>query len=183
MKEIKKICDVKVEWINFEFHPETPKEGVLLADRFGKDKIGPMVDKLRSMGEPYGISFADIYFMPNSRIALEASEYARDHGRFDIFHEKVFREHFENLADIGRPEVVLDIAGRSGLDAGDLEESLEKGEYKEKILSIRAQGLKKNVGKTPYFIMEDKYFIERPHFIDDIMSVLNKTGKECGQHG
>jgi len=183
VKEIKKICDVEVEWINFEFHPETPKEGLLLADRFGKDKVGQMVENLCRMGKPYGVSFADIYFMPNTRMVLEASEYAKDQGKFDIFHEKVFREHFQNLADIGKLEVVLGIAEKSGIDAGDLSKALESGAYKERIVSERTKGLKKNVGKTPYFIVEGKYFIERPCSIDDIINVLIKTGKECGQNG
>ena len=180
MKELQKTWDLDVEWISYELHPGTPLEGILLADRFGEKKTKGLIEGLKKMGNPYGIKYGELYFMPNSRLILEASEYAKESGKFECFHNKVFYEHFTNLLDIGKKDVVKSLAGDCGMDEKELIERLDEGHYTEEIKRIHEMAIKSGVGKTPYFVIEDKYFLERPSSIDDIIDVLKQTGKECG---
>ena len=171
---------MELEWLNYELHPDTPLEGILLADRFGEEKTKGLIKGLEKMGKPYGLEFGELYFMPNSRFALEASEYAKEAGKFECFHEKLFYEHFTNLLDIGKKSVLKKLALDCGMDERELMDRLEKGFYSKRIKEIRKMGENAGVGKTPYFIIEDKFFLERPPSIDDIIEVLKRTGKECG---
>jgi len=183
VKELEKTWDLDIEWISFELHPETPAEGILLKDRFGKEKTKRMVEGLREKGHPYGLEFGNLYFMPNSRLVLEASEYARESGKFEDFHQKVFYEHFTNLVDIGKKDVIMKLAHDCGMDEKELESKLDEKYYTGRIETIHKAAKDSGVGKTPYFVVENRFSIERPGSIDDIIDVLKKTGKECGQHG
>ena len=60
--------------------------------------------------------FNDCDRASNSHLALLAGEFAQDMGRFEAFHENVFRAFFTDLKDIGRLDVILEIAFNSGLN-------------------------------------------------------------------
>ena len=47
IEELKHEFDFQEEWVSYELHPETPKEGVLLADRFPDRDL----DALRRSGK------------------------------------------------------------------------------------------------------------------------------------
>jgi predicted DsbA family dithiol-disulfide isomerase len=53
-----------------------------------------MYDPLRQRGIEFNIVFADRTLLSNSRLALEASEYARDKGKYERFHENMFLGYF-----------------------------------------------------------------------------------------
>lgn len=52
----------------------------------------------------------------DSRAALEGAELAREAGAFAAYHEAVFRAAFEQRIDIGRDELLGDLAVQAGLD-------------------------------------------------------------------
>ena len=49
-----------------------------------------MHEQLRQRGKEFGIIFGNRTVLSNSRLALEASEYARDMGKYESFHEAMF---------------------------------------------------------------------------------------------
>jgi predicted DsbA family dithiol-disulfide isomerase len=53
-----------------------------------------MFDNLRRSGKDFGIVFGDRTLLSNSRLSLEASEYARDMGLYDQFHDRIFHAYF-----------------------------------------------------------------------------------------
>jgi predicted DsbA family dithiol-disulfide isomerase len=46
------------------------------------------------MGAPFGLNFQKIVNISNSRLPLEAGEFAKEQGRFDQFHHAVFQAYF-----------------------------------------------------------------------------------------
>jgi predicted DsbA family dithiol-disulfide isomerase len=71
---------------------------------------------------------------PRSRRALEAALFAEAHGRFPQMHEALFRAFFEQGRDIGSIDVLLEIAGENGLDAGALRDALDHSRYTAQVL-------------------------------------------------
>jgi len=55
-------------------------------------------------------------FIPWSRKAHELALHAREEGCFDRIHEAIFRAHFEEGRDIGRVDVLVELAGEQELD-------------------------------------------------------------------
>jgi predicted DsbA family dithiol-disulfide isomerase len=110
---------------------------------------------LNRAGEPLGITFGERTFLSNSRHALEASEYARDHGKYDSFHERVFRAYFTDLRDIGNVKILLNVAQDVGLDPVDLNDSLESGFYATRMEEAMQEAAKYGVNAVPTFIIND----------------------------
>lgn len=109
------------------------------------------------MGEPYGIRFGELSLLSNSRLALEAGEYAKNNGKFDEFHEKIFYACFTEGQDIGKIDVVLDAARSVCLDVNELTYSLENKIFSENVDDNFREASAYDVEGTPTFIINNKY--------------------------
>lgn len=147
--------DLQAEWVSYELHPETPKNGVLLTERFPDFDPAPLFDELRTKGAPYGCVFGDVKMLPNSRKALEAGEFARDHGKHGAFHAEAFRAYFTDERDIGQISVIGEIAERIGLDAEETLQAVAEGRYGERLEKSRAEGALRDVTVLPTFFFSN----------------------------
>lgn len=59
---------------------------------------------------------AEIERVPNSKRALVLAEIAREQGRFEEVHRRLFRAYWAEGRDIGSDEVLLAVAADAGLD-------------------------------------------------------------------
>jgi predicted DsbA family dithiol-disulfide isomerase len=156
---LKKEFDIKDEWVSLEIHPDTPKEGVSLNERFGSEGLRRMAWTLNVSGAPYGIEFGGMKLLSNSRMALEASEFAKDNGRFDDFHEKIFHAYFTEGKDIGELDTILDIAAGAGLDSKGLKAALEEGRYSNRLNEASLDAHEHDIDSTPTFVINDEHII------------------------
>lgn len=156
IEELKSEFDIREEWVGYELHPETPEEGVLLAERFPDYDLDALFYELRVKGARYGCEFGDVTLLSNSRKALEASEFARDHGKHDAFHAAAFRAYFSEARDIGRIPVILDIAAKVCLDTDELLKALTENRYKEHLKKGHEEGALYNVSVLPTFVFNGK---------------------------
>jgi predicted DsbA family dithiol-disulfide isomerase len=145
--------------VSFEIHPETPPEGVPLAVRLPDVDWDGMYENLRRTGSQYRIAFGNVTLLSNSRLAMEASEFARDHGKYDLFSEKVFHAYFTEARDIGRKDVVMKVAGAAGLDVDALQKALIQGRYAHRLREAIEEGQRYNITGVPAFIINRKYKI------------------------
>ncbi len=146
---------LELEWISYELRPEMPPDGVALASRFSPEQIKQMYENLRRAGAPFGITFGEVSWTSNSHLALLASEYARDHGLHDAFHDRVFEAYFAETLDIGRRDVVLRLAEDIGLDTRGLAEALDNGRYTQRLEDARMEGMRLGITAVPTFILND----------------------------
>ncbi len=109
--------DLDVTWVGHELHPETPRQGVLLAEVFDPFDIEQVTFECRRRGEPYGLAFGELTWLSNTRMALEVAEFARDVGRFEAFHHAMFKAYFTDGRDIGDRAVIRSVAEECGLDS------------------------------------------------------------------
>ena len=72
-------------------------------------------------------------FATNSRLALEASEFAKAKGKFLEFHIDIYEAYFLERLNIGDTEIVLEIGEKAGLDKSELKECLNKRDTFDKI--------------------------------------------------
>ena len=131
-----------------------PAEGVPLSRRFSQEEISRIYDNLRRTGAPLGIVFGDVAVTANSHLALQASEFARDKGHFHSFHERVFYAYFTEMRDIGKEEVLLDLAEEDGLDREELRSVLGNHAYAARLADVRREGEAQGVTAVPTFIVE-----------------------------
>lgn len=107
-------------------------------------------------GRAYGLDFKVNEFLPNSRKALEATEFAREQGEFEAFHGLVFQRYFTDGKDIGDVAVLLGIAGELGLDREVLRRALDTGVYTSVVEANRRRAKDAGVVLLPTFFIGDE---------------------------
>lgn len=154
--KLKQEFDLNVEWLPFEIHPETPSEGTPLVKMFPRADVESMTKRLNSMGAPFGLTFQKIVNISNSRLSLEAGEFAKEHGRFDEFHKAIFTAYFSQVNDIGSVVVLKQIGKDAGLDADALEKALHTGKYRQVREDAKEEAGRLGIAAAPTFIFNGK---------------------------
>ncbi|MDY6835164.1 MAG: DsbA family protein, partial [Chloroflexota bacterium] len=109
-----------------------------------------------------------------SRMAIEASEFARDNDRFDEFHEEVFRSFFAHGRDIGDIDVLTEVAEGVGLDSNRLKKELGGKKYAERLELVRIETIKDGVTAAPTFIIEGSEHIVGAQPLDVFRQALSR---------
>jgi len=151
---------------------------VLLSVRLPGIDWDGMYQNLRRAGAHYGITFGAVTLLSNSRLALEASEYARDHGSFEEFHEKIFHAYFTEVKDIGRMDVILDAARSAGLDTEGLTVALQEGRYRAKLQNAQQESQRQDITGVPTFIIDERYKIVGAQPLEVFRDTLCSLGKK-----
>ncbi len=134
-------------------------------------------DQLRRRGKKAGIVFGNRAILSNSRLALEASEYARDMGKYDAFHENIFHAYFTEALDIGILDVLAALAKKSGLDDTDMRKSLQDGRYRKRLEQARKEAQAINLTGVPTFIINAKQKIVGAQPIDVFRDLFQEIGE------
>jgi len=154
--KLSKEFDLAVTWAGYELHPETPPQGVAIGELVDPFDLEQVMYTLRKRGEPYGLTFADPARLSNSRLCLEAAEFARDAGRYPEFHHAAFQAYFTDRSDIGDRAVLRDLARRCGLDPAELDAALDQGRYRERIGEAGREAARRGVTAIPSFFIGDQ---------------------------
>jgi predicted DsbA family dithiol-disulfide isomerase len=111
------------------------------------------------MARDAGLPIVDRDWISNSRIALEASEYAREAGMFDAFHRHVFHAYFAEGRDIGRLNEIKAIGAEAGLDPDELEQAITSGRYAERVNEDLTLAARIGLTGVPAFILGNRAII------------------------
>jgi predicted DsbA family dithiol-disulfide isomerase len=134
-------------------------------------------DQLRRRGKEVGVIFGNRTVLSNSRLALEASEFARDMGKYDAFHENIFRAYFTEGLDIGNHDTLATTAKKSGLDDVDMRKTLKDGRYSKRLEQARKEAQEINLTGVPTFIINVKYKIVGAQPIAVFRNLFHEIGK------
>ena len=93
---------------------------------------------------------------PRSRLAHEAAHWARSQGRFDDYHEAIFRAFFERGENIGEIEFLISLASELGMPSESLRPALENHEFEKSVLDDEREADVLGVTGVPAFIPDRK---------------------------
>lgn len=111
-------------------------------------------------GESLGISYArGRTWTSNSHLALEAAEFAAEHGAAIPFHRAMFKAYFEDLADIGDVEMLVGVAETVDLPGDELRAALTGGRYRAEVDEEIAWAQQIGVTAVPTFVLGGKYAV------------------------
>jgi predicted DsbA family dithiol-disulfide isomerase len=142
---------VEDTWISYEIHPETPPEGVLLERLFGPG-IERMQGGLHRRCAELDLPFVAPRLLSNSRLVIEAAEFARDAARHPEFHRAALAAYFARSQDIGDLEVLEALTAEVGLDPADLQKELAAARYAGTREAAREEARASGVTAVPTFI-------------------------------
>ena len=115
-----------------------------------------MIEGMNRSGAPYGIHFNPIEVVANSRLALEASEFARDQGKFEEAHSRLFRAYFQEGENIGEINTLLRLLGEIGLNMHQLRDALDNHVYASRLQQGGVKSREYGVTAVPTFIVNGK---------------------------
>jgi predicted DsbA family dithiol-disulfide isomerase len=146
--------DVKIEWVHFPLHPETPVEGRSLADLFagrGVDRKA-MHAQMKARMDAEGLPYGERTMTYNSRLAQEIGKWADTQPGGEAIHDAMFRAYFVETRNIGDPAVILDIVKQVGLSVDEAREVLEKRTFKDAVDEDWALSRQLGVTGVPTFV-------------------------------
>ena len=151
---------IDVEWRPFELHPETPRGGARLFGRLGsEERARAYGENIVALAAESDIAMAMPALVANSHLALEAAEFAREHGGFARYHRALFHAYFADARDIGDADVLCDVARDAGVDDQGLRQALADERYRERIDAVTAAAREEEVVSTPTFIFSSGFRI------------------------
>ena len=168
--------NVKVEWVHFPLHPETPPEGRALAALFGGDDAGrrarheQMKTRMAAEGLPYG----ERTMTYNSRLAQELGKWADTQPGGEAIHDAFFRAYFVEARDISDTEVMLDIVKSVGLSVDDAREVLEKRTFKDAVDEDWKLSRQYGITGVPTFVVGNHGVVGAQPY--DVLEQLVKKG-------
>jgi predicted DsbA family dithiol-disulfide isomerase len=155
IERLRKEHGVRVKWIHFPLHPETPQEGRSLADLFaGRNYDVPkMQAQMRARMQAEGLPYGTRTMTYNSRLAQELGAWADTQPGGEAIHDALFRAYFVDAKNIGDPEALLEIAKSVGLPADKAREVIEKRTFKSAIDADWEKSRRYGVTGVPTFVI------------------------------
>ena len=150
---------VDVEWRPYYLRPDTPPEGMDLPAYIIKARASGADDRLQSMAKMNRMEFKSPDRIYNTRIAHEATEYAREHGKVLEFHRVVFRKVYAEGLDISKWDILRSAAEEVGLDANDMQAIVDGGKYTAEVAEQVRQAQEIGVTGVPTYVINDRYAI------------------------
>ena len=175
--------EIDVVWRPYELHPEIPAAGIDRGERSPRPQ--GYVSPLCTLAEEAGLPYAPSSHVPNSRRALEAAEFAREHGVFEQYHRALFEAYFGRGEDIGDVDVLVALAAASGLDAHGLEAALRDSRYTGLVGESTQEAREQGVTGTPTYIFEagDRRFpLVGAQDYSVFQSIARRMGAEAKAH-
>jgi predicted DsbA family dithiol-disulfide isomerase len=132
IERLRREHDVKIEWVHFPLHPDTPAEGRGLSDLFAGRNVDvrAMQAQMKARMDAEGLAYGERTMTYNSRLAQELGKWADTQPGGEALHDALFRAYFVEALDISRPAVLLDVVERVGLPVDSARAVLEQRTFK-----------------------------------------------------
>lgn len=178
VERLKEEYKVDVEWRPYYLRPDTPPEGMELPDYVKRARANGSEERLQTLATLYGMKFESTKRIYNTRLAHEAAEYAREHGKGNEFHKVVFRKVYADGQDISQWDVLRSAAEEAGLNADEMQSDVEGGRYTANVAEQVRWAFQIGVSGVPTYVINDRYALvgAQPYeaFKDALAQILNK---------
>ncbi|MGK2850867.1 MAG: DsbA family oxidoreductase [Candidatus Limnocylindrales bacterium] len=161
-----------VDWRPFFLRPDTPPEGMRLSAEM-RARMGSAHERLRTMAADAGLDMVFPDIIPNTRRALEATEYARVHGRLESFHRAVAQRYYGEGLDIHDWAVLRSAAIEAGLDSAEMQRQTDAGAFRSAVDRSIAEARALGVTGVPTYVLDGRYAIVGAQPIEAFHEVLD----------
>jgi predicted DsbA family dithiol-disulfide isomerase len=158
VRRLKPEFGLTIEWKGFQIHPEWPTAGMAATEYprgMDSETRRMMWARIAALGETVGLEMQSPEYLANSRLALQAAEFARERGKAEIFEERVFQAYFKENLNIGIQGVIAELATEVGLDRDELTLALEANHYESRLRDNALAARERGVDGVPTFFVGD----------------------------
>jgi predicted DsbA family dithiol-disulfide isomerase len=175
--QLRKNYDIKVHWIAFPLHPETPDDGMTLEELFaGKPiDIKKAMARLKQVADELGLPLGERKRTYNSRLAQELAKWAESEEKGDPFHQAAFRAYFVDGRNISRVDELVALAKSVGLAEKKARSVLELRTFKGTVDSDWERSHALGITGVPTFMIDNQATVGFQAYED-----LGQFLKRCG---
>ena len=113
-------------------------------------------DRLNEEGQALSVELRQPWIVPWTRKAHELAFHATEKNCFEEIHEAIFRAYLIEGRDIGRVDVLVEIARTGGLDPQDTKAVLDVDRHRKGVEEARAEGLGVGITTLPTLVWNEK---------------------------
>jgi predicted DsbA family dithiol-disulfide isomerase len=175
-----------VRWRAFRLDPSVPPEGVerraYLKAKFGDGERPKAMSEAivaAGTGEDIAFAFDRILRTPNTVDSHRLIRWAGNEGLQDEVVEALFKAYFEDGRDIGNLDILVEIAGETGMDTALVADLLEEGADRELIEREDELAHRMGISGVPTFIFANKYAVSGAHDPETLLQVIDKAAGEA----
>lgn len=136
--------------------------------RVWSDSVSPLAERL-------GVTMRLPPVKPRTRLAHEAAHWARAQGRFEDYHDEIFRAFFERGEDIGALDVLIGLALELGLDSHSLRQALISHEFATSVLADEREAARLGVSGVPAFVANRKAALSGVQPVENLRKLMENV--------
>jgi predicted DsbA family dithiol-disulfide isomerase len=170
--------NVDLEWRPFYLYMDTPPEGRDLPERVKQARAKGSEERLRQIAESYGMEFVSTQRIYNTRLAHEATAYAREHGKGNEFHKVVFRKVYAEGQDPSQWDVLRSAAEELGLEADEMQREVENERYLATVVDEVRWAYQIGVTGVPTYVINNRYAIVGAQPYEVFKNALEQIAKQ-----
>lgn len=155
IEKLKENYPLKIRWIHFPLHPETPQEGRSIAELFAGRDIEPMRARMKALMAEAGLEYGDRTHTYNSRLAQELGKWGDSKPGGEAIHDALYRAYFVDARNIGDIGELVSIAESVGLDGTEARRVIENREFKDAVDEDWQRSRDTGVTGVPTFYAND----------------------------
>jgi len=155
IEKLKANYPVRIQWVHFPLHPDTPQAGKSLEELFAGRDIKPLKEQMIGLMKEAGLDYGQRTHTYNSRLAQELGKWADSQAGFEAIHDALYRAYFVDNVNIGDIDQLVGIASAVGLDAAQTRKVLENREFKEDVDQDWQRSREIGVTGVPTFYCSD----------------------------
>jgi predicted DsbA family dithiol-disulfide isomerase len=149
LETLEKEFPLEIESKGIEIHPEISPKG---ARRSKTLRLEQVAQSITEMSKEDGLEIRHPGMIANSRLSLEASEFAKTKDKFSEFHKGIYRTYFLDGENIGDRDVILKVGEDAGLQVKELEDCLNLRTMRRRVEENRQEAEKNQILGVPAFI-------------------------------
>jgi len=182
LKQLNLTDEVKITWKSFLLNPDMktdPSRNSLkyLAETKGwtmeqtQEMVQHVVDMAKEEGLEYNMEDTKV---ANAMDAHRLIQLAKTLGKGDEVEERLFRAYFMEGKNIADKEVLVDLGEDVGISAERVRESLEKGEFTDRIRQDIQESQQMGVRGVPFFVFNNQYAVSGAQPVELFVQTMEK---------
>lgn len=174
VEKLKDEYQVDVEWRPFYLYFDTPPEGRELPEHVKQARVSGSEERLKQIANQYGMDFQSTDRIYNTRLAHEATEYAREHGKANAFHRALFHRVYAEGEDPSHWDTLRGTAQEVGLNGEEMQAQVEGGTYTGTVEEQVRSAYQLGVTGVPTYVINDRYGIVGAQPYEVFQNALNQ---------
>lgn len=160
----------------FELHPEIPPEGRPRHEVLPAAYLARAEEGVNRLAATVGLHLRLHERLINSRPTLQAAEFARAEGRFEVMHEQLMKAYWDEGRDVSNMAVLREVAGRVGVDIAGMEAAVKEDRFGDYLDARRQEAEELGINGIPAHIIAERYLVMGAQPYDLFERVMAKVG-------